>query len=133
MQHTTVQPLLEGRLLQRTALLPHLALPTTATLVGRMVRAFTFVILRLFASSSVHFYGERIGCGVLMWLAHAGYYYDPGSGYYYDANTGLYFNSSSQQWLALDPETGQFSVPQPANAVSSAAESTIGESTAFLP
>lgn len=38
----------------------------------------------------------------------AGYYYDSGSGYYYDANTGLYFNSESQQWLALDPGTGQF-------------------------
>ena len=68
-----------------------------------------------------------------MWHARAGYYYDPGSGYYYDANTGLYFDSSSQQWLALDPDTGQFSVPQPENAVSTAAESTIGESAILLP
>lgn len=68
-------------------------------------------------------------------MLHAcvGYYYDPGSGYYYDANTGLYFDTSSQQWLALDPDTGQFSVPQPENAVSTAAESTIGEPADFHP
>ena len=59
--------------------------------------------------------------------ACAGYYYDPGSGYYYDATSGLYFDSGSQQWLALDPETGQFSIPPPETAVSTAAESTIGE------
>ena len=65
--------------------------------------------------------------------ACAGYYYDPGSGYYYDANTGLYFDSGSQQWLALDPDTGQFSTPQPEGAVSTAAESTIGEWTNCKP
>lgn len=59
----------------------------------------------------------------------AGYYYDPGSGYYYDANSGLYFDSASQQWLALDPETGQFSAPQqPDTAPSTAVESSIGSS-----
>ena len=63
----------------------------------------------------------------------AGYYYDPGSGYYYDANSGLYFDSSLQQWLALDPETGQFSAPQqPDAAPSTAAESSIGDSISFL-
>lgn len=60
-------------------------------------------------------------------LPCAGYYYDPGSGFYYDANSGLYFDSSSQQWLALDPETGQFSVPlQADSAPSTAAEASLG-------
>jgi hypothetical protein len=48
---------------------------------------------------------------------------------YYDANTGLYFDTTSQQWLALDAITGQFTAPaaEQSAAPSTAADSAIGE------
>ena len=56
-----------------------------------------------------------------------GYFFDAASGYYYDANSGMYFDSVSQQWMAMDPDTGQLSAPaaEP-NGVSTAAQSAIG-------